>query len=449
MALRGVNAGGTVGDTEPSLSELVSTLGYSTVTGVNGTFQATTRAPVGDEVVAPYFKRVDSSKPVGLYPVARYVAATSFTSDTGYAPTKYSGARTALYRFPADTVDDTPDDGVDSTAFAENQKLMPSITAGGATSWNPTGVFGSGGQLRQLHRRPVQHGPRTGPRTATSACYPAKSASGALIPNTWIVGVDVNVSTDKNYDYQDQVMLLTNATPELTAAAAPGQRCHHTGLRRPSRRHGARQGRRGHRVLERAAEHCRHAVQADAARPHQRHAADHLHRRQELRGEQQPGQRPAAARGRQPLRRSVQGRILGPMSDLTAGYQQKAVWFGPDQNNYLKIEIEHRTDTPGVFLTVFREEKGVTSTIGQIRGGRPVGGEHPRLPDHRRHGHRHAPGLYRINSSSDAYTPLGPAFVPTNPTQWFSTRRPGPASSSPTTGRRPRSPASSTGSGWS
>ena len=30
------------------------------------------------------------------------------------------------------------------------------------------------------------------------------------------------MSTDKNYDYQDQVMLLTNATPELTAAASPG-----------------------------------------------------------------------------------------------------------------------------------------------------------------------------------------------------------------------------------
>ena len=80
-------------------------------TGVNGTFQATTRAPVGDEVIAPYFKRVDPSKPVGLYPVARYVAATSFTSDTGYAPTKYSGARTTLYRFPADTSTTPPTTG--------------------------------------------------------------------------------------------------------------------------------------------------------------------------------------------------------------------------------------------------------------------------------------------------------------------------------------------------
>ena len=117
---------------------------------------------------------------------------------------------------------------------------------------------------------------------------------------------------------------------------------------------------------------------------------------------------------------TVQGRILGPMSDLTAGYQQKAVWFGPDQNNYLKMEIEHRTDTPGVFLTVFKEEKGVTSTIAQIPVADPSAVS---TLDFQIVGDMDTGTLqasYRINSSSDAYTPLGPAFVPTNPTQWFS-----------------------------
>ena len=117
---------------------------------------------------------------------------------------------------------------------------------------------------------------------------------------------------------------------------------------------------------------------------------------------------------------TVQARILGPMSDLTAGYQQKAVWFGPDQNNYLKIEIEHRTDTPGVFLTVFKEEKGVTSTIAQIPVADPSSVS---TLDFQIVGDMDTGTLqasYRINSSSDAYTPLGPPFVPTNPTQWFS-----------------------------
>ena len=68
VALRGFNAGGTVGDTEPGFQDLMTTLGYSTVTGINGTYKATTRAPVGDEIIAPYFKRVDTSKPVGALP---------------------------------------------------------------------------------------------------------------------------------------------------------------------------------------------------------------------------------------------------------------------------------------------------------------------------------------------------------------------------------------------
>ena len=158
VALRGFNAGGTVGDTEPGFQDLMTTLGYSTSTGINGTYQATTRAPVGDEIIAPYFKRVDTTKPVGLYPIARYVAASTFTSDTGYAPTKYSASRTNLYKFPEDTVDEDPDDGVDSTAFAENQKLMPDDRRGRHQHLEPVGRVRHHRQLRQLHRRPVQQG---------------------------------------------------------------------------------------------------------------------------------------------------------------------------------------------------------------------------------------------------------------------------------------------------
>jgi len=39
----------------------------------------------------------------------------------------------------------------------------------------------------------------------------------------------------------------------------------------------------------------------------------------------------------------VQARIDGPMTDLTSGSQQKAIYFGFDQDNYLKVEVEHRT----------------------------------------------------------------------------------------------------------
>jgi hypothetical protein len=117
---------------------------------------------------------------------------------------------------------------------------------------------------------------------------------------------------------------------------------------------------------------------------------------------------------------SVEARILGPMSDLTAGFQQKAIYFGPDQNNYLKLEIEHRTDTPGVFLTAFLEVGGTTSTIGQTQVDDPASVS---TLDFQITGDLETgtlQGGYRINSSAE-YTPLLDApFVPTNIFQWFS-----------------------------
>ena len=86
-----------------------------------------------------------------------------------------------------------------------------------------------------------------------------------MIPNTWLIGVDINITDDKNFDYQDQVMLLTNATPELVAAATPGSATLDLGFDAPVAGTVADKRRRGHRLHQRAAQHGRHAVQADAA----------------------------------------------------------------------------------------------------------------------------------------------------------------------------------------
>src|SRR5205823_1438324 len=44
--------------------------------------------------------------------------------------------------------------------------------------------------------------------------FPAKDPSGTPIAHTWIVAVDVGTDlTTKNYDYQDEIMLMSNADP--------------------------------------------------------------------------------------------------------------------------------------------------------------------------------------------------------------------------------------------
>ncbi|MBV9950734.1 MAG: Ig-like domain-containing protein [Acidimicrobiia bacterium] len=421
VALRGVDAGGTAGDTEPTMTDLMNVFGYSTNTGITDVFQATTRAPVGDEVIAPYFTRVDSTKPVSMVPIARYVAATSFTSDTGYAPTKYSGARTTLYKFPADTLDDNPDDGVDTTQFAENQKVMPNIAPGGTTTFNPNAAFGITGNYANYSDDQFNRGD-DGTVYHNVRVWPAKGPGGVQLPNAWLIGVDVNFTTDKNFDYQDQVMLLTNATPDLTPAAAPGSASTNLDFSSPVSGTVADKDGQGTGFA---------SVQANTAGTQYKpglidltggtlqitSTAGKSSGNGAKANDQDNALQVHVDASRSDI--SVEGRILNPASDLTAGYQQKAVWFGPDQNNYLKLEIEHRIDTPGIFLTAFLEVNGSTSTIGQSQILDPASVS---TLDFQIAGDLETgtlQGGYRINSSAE-YTPLGTPFQPPNIFQWFS-----------------------------
>jgi glucose/arabinose dehydrogenase len=419
VALRGVNAGGTSGNTEPTMSDLVNTFGYTTNTGITDVFQATTRSPVGDEVIAPNFLRADSSKPVSMIPIARYVAATTFTSDTGRTA-KNSSARTTMYKFPADTLDSDPNDGVDTTVFAQNQKVFPQIAAGGTTTFSPTAPFGLAlnyANYSDDQFNIAQDG--SGYRFHNVRVWPAKGPDGVQIPNTWLVGVDVNVTSDKNFDYQDQLVLLSNAKPELAAAVGPNTPA--TTLSFDSAVPGT--------VLDKDGEGTGFmSVQPNSAgTQYKPNLIDLTGGR--LRLTSTAGKNSGTTNTQDNALQvnvdasrtnfTAQARIINPANGLTAGFQQKAMYFGPDQDNYLKMEIEHR-DTGGVFITVFLEQAHVTSTIGQIQLTDPssvlsldfqITGdmENGRLQ-----------GAYRLNASSGPYTALGSAFQPANIFQWFS-----------------------------
>jgi hypothetical protein len=116
----------------------------------------------------------------------------------------------------------------------------------------------------------------------------------------------------------------------------------------------------------------------------------------------------------------AQTRIEGPMTDLTSGSQQKAVFFGPDQDNYLKVEVEHRTSpTVGVFLTAFREQAGVTATIGQVQLTDPASVVTLDLGIRADLETGSLQGVYRINSDGD-WVDLGTPFSPSAVLRFFS-----------------------------
>jgi hypothetical protein len=212
VKLRGIRARGTVGDTEPQLAQLLPVFGYFTDVGFTAGHQATTRALRGDEVRAPYFVRADRSAPVRMVPIARYTAATSSAADNGRTPFNRA-ARSSLYRFARDPVVDTsPGDGVDSSVYAENQKTFPSISSG-LLRFSPSAAFGVYANFNNYSDDRFNRA-SNGAAVHNIRVYPAKGPGGARLPNAWILAVDTKVdAADKNYDYQDQIILLLNARP--------------------------------------------------------------------------------------------------------------------------------------------------------------------------------------------------------------------------------------------
>jgi hypothetical protein len=107
----------------------------------------------------------------------------------------------------------------------------------------------------------------------------------------------------------------------------------------------------------------------------------------------------------------VQARVIGPLTDLSSGFQQKAVYYGPDQDNYVKVEAEHRTGPVGVFITVLREENGRTATIGQVKVNNPAAVSTLDLGIVADLDTGFMRGLYRVNSSGP-WVALGSTFRP-------------------------------------
>jgi len=63
---------------------------------------------------------------------------------------------------------------------------------------------------------------------------------------------------------------------------------------------------------------------------------------------------------------TARARVVGPINYLTANYQQVAAFFGPDQSNFAKIEIEHNGVGDDPHISFFYEEKGSGSTVATV-----------------------------------------------------------------------------------
>ncbi len=227
----GLNAPGFEGRFEPNLQQIFDALGYRVnvampkkqPTDINvpaedrGNSIGTTNGAVGDEVLAPYFQQADKSKPVRLVPVAAYTARSTNTLGPFGINSPHDAKQTeSLVSMRG---------GSDEWG-GQNQQLLPGIGNGNfdalapasKPSFTPSGAFDTFGiwdgtrsnysddslNIRDPSGRKGQHNMRI---------YPAKRPNGFTINNAYLVAIDSGSADYKNYDYQDFVFLLANATP--------------------------------------------------------------------------------------------------------------------------------------------------------------------------------------------------------------------------------------------
>lgn len=203
------------GGQEPTLGRLIRMFGYTTRIVVPGQqlFNKGQVAAVGEEVLSPYWRRADTAQPVRV----RQIAAFHGNDQ---------GQRSFLSWHPK---------GSDSTttvlghAATYGQSVLPPKDGSAApalASFTPTGAtfgFMVDGEWSDPAKN-NQEIDRANGCPVDRQCghhmrfWPLRDQQGTLVPDTYLMAMDVS---GVNYDYQDNVYVISNITPETPPTVAP------------------------------------------------------------------------------------------------------------------------------------------------------------------------------------------------------------------------------------
>ena len=193
-------------DQEGPLQNLITLLGYQTkVLNAGESFRTNSGKieVLGDEVLSGYWQQADSQQPVQV----RQLAAFHTQGNTA-----------TLARHAKGNTTPTP---IMSHWTREGQSILPHLngapTKDAYATFNATGAFGfkvdaewSDDAKNFTLERPADEGHHL-------RFYVAKDASGAVIANTYIMVMDY---TGINYDFNDNVYLISNVKPDALGAPA-------------------------------------------------------------------------------------------------------------------------------------------------------------------------------------------------------------------------------------
>lgn len=360
VTLGGMNATNFEDVNEPSLQAIFDTFGYDVNAAVqyeSTNFISKSAGAIGDEVLASYFNRADSSEPVNLHPLANYSGrSTGAKGPFGFNNKDQASAANSGYSLP----------GGSDVFGGQNQRLLPELQSGQSTAWNnPTQSFG----FRDGNPGAVAYSDdklNPGEQLHNVRVYPAVDADGQPIENSYLVGVDIgpNDCCFKNFDYQDYVFLMTNVTPESIAEPAPSVGANSLNRNFSSSAAGTVTDANGNGTGFAEVQPNTAGNQYDASKLNLNTATGHL----EIKSG--PGTNSSGTNNQVNALQSrfnasnnkfrIQSKFVGPFDFLNVNNEQQAIYFGPDQNNHLKAEVEYANGQH--VLSIWKEQNGT----GQI-----------------------------------------------------------------------------------
>jgi Bacterial Ig domain len=195
---------------EPDLQTITNLVaGYGTTinpTPINDLTQTTSPVYYGSEVVSSSWEAADASEPVSLQQLAAF--RTEGNTATVYW---YSAAAQQSHELYTDQGN-------------QGQTLLPTLSNGNlaAASFTPGGAFGIRVDNEYSTDSINVANGNTGGGGHHFRFFPLVDSSGNTVPNTYIVAMDYGTIQDENFDFQDNVFVVSNIRPAGTPGTPTG-----------------------------------------------------------------------------------------------------------------------------------------------------------------------------------------------------------------------------------
>ncbi len=363
------------GGQEPDVAELAKLFGYTTTVtaaGValnqNGKVEAS-----GDEILSPYWLRADPTQPVSVRQLSAF----------------HTQGNTASFFWHAKGSTTTPT--LFTHAGVEGQSILPhrngSTTLPASGTFTPTAAFGL--KIDGEWSDPTKNNQAADVANGCiGACghhvraWAVRDRTGAIVPNTWLVGMDYS---GINYDYNDNLFLISNMKPETAAdpaapALLPGAAGLQLGFGTAVAGTLADAAGQGTGFVGTQPNKLDLTVGSDSYKPALLHlatgtpgtltvdsSANGPVATPNLNGTNGSNDNTLANGLQLPFDGhggtfTVSGRTLGAVDELNAGSEQRGIMLGADQDNFVKVAAINKAGVPSIEF--YAETAGTGATVG-------------------------------------------------------------------------------------